>query len=75
MDSGGSMERRSRDKQKEVAATMSSEEDDSRVLKDQDDVRQYRCFKKYEEIVKQVYHRFNTCNFDNIIIFMLHDFH
>lgn len=55
MDSGGSMERRSRDKQKEVAATMSSEEDDSRILKDQDDVRQYRCFKKYEEIVKQVY--------------------
>ena len=51
------MERRSRDKQKEVAAAMSSEEDDpGRVLKDQDDdVRQYRCYKKYEEIVKQVY--------------------
>lgn len=50
----GSMERRSREKQKEVATTMSNEEDDPRVHKDQDDARQYRCFKKYEEIVKQV---------------------
>ncbi|RVW97329.1 hypothetical protein CK203_025938 [Vitis vinifera] len=54
MPSGRSMERRSRDKQKEAAATMSNEEDDARVHKDQDDARQYRCFKKYEEIVKQV---------------------
>lgn len=56
---------------------MSNEEDDARVHKDQDDARQYRCFKKYEEIVKQVYVWSNACgcglDFKHIV--MLHDAH